>query len=101
MDSRLAILTDYVRQKNAAAASKLEPKQTWSSQSKASVISCPICIFILCLAVELVIQVVLYQITIFHQQLTHNMTTDFRPIYEDLQKLLRIGEPFWISEQFV
>ena len=28
MDSRLAILTDYVRQKNAAAASKLEPKQT-------------------------------------------------------------------------
>ena len=47
MDSRLAILTDYVRQKNAAAAaSKLEPKQTWSSQT-ASVISCPICIFIL------------------------------------------------------
>ena len=35
MDSRLAILTDYVRQKNAAAAaaSKLEPKQTWSSQT--------------------------------------------------------------------
>ena len=33
MDSRLAILTDYVRQKNAAAASKLEPKQTWSSQA--------------------------------------------------------------------
>ena len=45
-------------------------------------------------AVELLIQVVLYQITLFRYQLIHSMTTDYRPIYEDLQKLFRIGDQF-------
>ena len=52
-------------------------------------------------AVELLIQVVLYQITLFRYQLIHSMTTDYRLIYEDLQKMFRIGDPFWISEEFV
>ena len=52
-------------------------------------------------AVELLIQVVLYQITLFRYQFIHNLTTDYRLIYEDLQKLFRIGDPFWISEEFV